>query len=327
MNFQSAQTIDRGSFSTHDPNEFEIAVQPWDLLIDSRDQGNSKFDLNFISFPGLSLLQESYGDDVRLMGMPPPGQLVLAVPFGGDGESIAYGEQVVDHQLYSLAGDPLEVRYRGGQTVLTIEMTIAQAFEPSLALAVEKLVSRGRHSAFAQSFGSVHALAQKLRGLFKSATAHGAALPHDCSPVIRAIIEEAIVNAVLPESLDSIHGKKVGQIAAVAAALDYLRTPGTECASVAALCAAIGVNKRTLERGVREQFDCTVFHLLQKWRMHTARQRLLQAGPKDTTITQIATCLGYYDLGRFASSYRHQFGEYPSDTLRSASRLIVRRKL
>ena len=169
MNFQIAQTFQRGSFLTDDPSEFEMPVQPWDLLIDSRDQGKSTFGLEFISFPGLSLLRESYGNDVRLIGMPPPGHLVLAIPFGGDGQSMAYGEPVIDHQLYSLAGDPLEVRYRGGQTVLTIEITIARVLESTLALAVEKLVSRGRHSAFSPSPQSVRVIAQRLEELFHPA--------------------------------------------------------------------------------------------------------------------------------------------------------------
>ncbi len=142
--------------------------------------------------------------------------------------------------------------------------------------------------------------------------------------MIREFIEDALIDAVLPDGLDSIHGEKVGQNAAVVAALEYLRTPDIECASVAGLCEAIGVNKRTLERGVREKFNCTVVQLLQKWRMHAARQRLLEAGPQDRTVAQIATSLGFYDLGRFASRYRYRFGEYPSDTLSAASRWVVR---
>ncbi len=324
MNFQIAQTFQRGSFSTDDPSEFEMAVQPWDLLIDSRDQGKSKFGLDFISIPGLSVLRESYGDDVRLIGMPPPGHLVLAIPFGGDGQSIAYGEPVIDHQLYSLAGDPLEVRYRSGQTVLTIEIAIAQVFEPTLELAMEKLASRGRHSAFSTSPQNVRAIARKLEELFPPAYTNRATPTKGTADVIREFVEDALIDAVLPDRFDSIHGKKVGQNAAVVAALEYLRTPNTECASVAALCEAVGVNKRTLERGVREKFNCTVVHLLQKWRMHAARRRLLEAGPQDTTVAHIATSLGFYDLGRFASRYRYRFGEYPSDTLSAASRWVAR---
>lgn len=324
MNFQMNDRLQRGSFSTDDPSEFEMAVQPWDLLIDSRDQGKSKFGLDFISFPGLSVLRESYGDDVRLIGMPPPGHLVLAIPFGGDGQSIAFGEPVIDHQLYSLTGDPLEVRYHGGQTVLTIEIEIAQAFEPTLELAMDKLASRGRHSAFSPSPQKGRTIARKLEELFQPAYTDRATHIEGTADVIREFVEDALIDAVLPDGLDSIHGKKVGQNAAVVAALEFLCTPDTECVSVAALCEAVGVNKRTLERGVREKFDCTVVQLLQKWRMHAARQRLLEAGPKDTTVAHIATSLGFYDLGRFASRYRQRFGEYPSDTLSAAARWVAR---
>ena len=325
MNIQVGQAFERGSLSTTDPSEFEMAVQPWDLLIDNRSPSRRKFELDWVSFPGLSVLREGYNQDVRMIGMPPPDQLVLAIPFGGDGESIAHGEQVIAQQLYSLAGDPLDVRYRRGLTVLMVEMSLEQCFEPSLALAVEQLVSRGRQSAFAQSRQRMRALSHRLTKLFEPETAKLAMSAQGSADLLRETLEDAITGAVLPESSDAIHGRKAGQKAAVTAALDYLRTPGTNCTSVVALCLGAGVNKRTLERGVRDQFDCTVVHLLQKWRMHAARQSLLETGPRDTTVTSVATSLGFFDLGRFASRYRHHFGEYPSETLASATRTIVRR--
>ena len=256
--------------------------------------------------------------------MPPPDQLVLAIPFGGDGASTAYGEPVTEHQLYAFSDDMLDVRYGRGLTVLMVEVSLDQSFEPSLALAVERLVSLGRQSEIAQSHQNMRCLAERLGDLFQPATAARASSSPMGPGMLREAIDDALVNAVLPEELDFTPGKKAGQKAAVKAALDYLRTSGLECTSVAALCAGAGVNKRTLERGVREQFDCTVVHLLQKWRMHAARQRLLVSGPKETTVTHVATSLGFYDLGRFASRYRHRFGEYPSDTLSAASRPIAR---
>lgn len=323
MDIYLGQSFERGSFSTTEPSEFEMAVQPWDLMVDCENRHGQQFGLDFVNFPGLSVTRESYGHDVRLMGMPPPGQLVLAIPYGGYGASTAYGEPVIEHQLYALAGDPLDVRYGGGLTVLMVEVSLEQPFEPSLALAVERLVSRGRQSEIARSHQNMRDLALRLGELFQPATEVRASSSPRGSDMLREAIDDTLVNAVLPEELDFTLGKKVGQKVAVKVALDYLRTSGTECASVAALCAGAGVNKRTLERGVRDQFDCTVVHLLQKWRMHTARKNLIEAGPSDTTVTNVATSLGFFDLGRFASRYRHHFGEYPSETLSSAKRPIV----
>jgi AraC family ethanolamine operon transcriptional activator len=42
--------------------------------------------------------------------------------------------------------------------------------------------------------------------------------------------------------------------------------------------------------------------------------------PEETTVTQVAFGLGFWDLGRFAGAYRRLFGERPSETLRQRAR-------
>jgi AraC family ethanolamine operon transcriptional activator len=51
--------------------------------------------------------------------------------------------------------------------------------------------------------------------------------------------------------------------------------------------------------------------------VHTA---LASATPGKMTVTRIATDHGFYELGRFAATYRSLFGEHPSETLRGGSR-------
>ena len=51
-------------------------------------------------------------------------------------------------------------------------------------------------------------------------------------------------------------------------------------------------------------------------RMNLARQALRQAAPDTTSVTDIATRFGFWQLGRFAVEYQTLFGESPSATLR-----------
>ena len=84
------------------------------------------------------------------------------------------------------------------------------------------------------------------------------------------------------------------------------------------LCAAIGVSDRTLEICCREHLGMSPQKYLRLRRMQRVRRALTLADPGSATVTGLATANGFWELGRFAMTYRSLYGELPSATLARA---------
>ena len=82
------------------------------------------------------------------------------------------------------------------------------------------------------------------------------------------------------------------------------------------LCKAIGASYRTLHACCREQLGMSPKRYLMLRRMHLARRALSRGDPEKTSVTDIATDYGFWELGRFSVVYRSLFGESPLTTLR-----------
>jgi AraC-like DNA-binding protein len=85
---------------------------------------------------------------------------------------------------------------------------------------------------------------------------------------------------------------------------------------VAEMCAAIGVSDRLLRLCCQEYFGAGPIRYLWLRRMHLVRRALASAELSSTTVTEIATAHGFFELGRFAVGYRTLFGERPSSALK-----------
>ena len=85
---------------------------------------------------------------------------------------------------------------------------------------------------------------------------------------------------------------------------------------LAEICAAIGASERTLRISCIEHLGMGPIRYLWLRRMHMAHRALIQSVPGTTTVTEIATASGFWELGRFAVAYSALFGEAPSVTLR-----------
>ncbi len=82
------------------------------------------------------------------------------------------------------------------------------------------------------------------------------------------------------------------------------------------LCATVGASYTTLRDCCQEYLGMSPKRYLWLRRMHLVRRALRIADAEKTTVTEIATDYGFWELGRFAGAYRSLFGEAPSAALR-----------
>ena len=89
------------------------------------------------------------------------------------------------------------------------------------------------------------------------------------------------------------------------------------------LCATVGASYTTLRDCCQKYLGMSPKHYLWLRRMHLVYRALRSADAEKTTVTEIATDYGFWELGRFAVAYRSLFGEAPSAALRRLPEGIV----
>jgi transcriptional regulator GlxA family with amidase domain len=101
----------------------------------------------------------------------------------------------------------------------------------------------------------------------------------------------------------------------VARAIRLLGDRVNEPVSMVELSRLTGVSERTLRAAFHDIVGLSPKQFALAQRLRAAREALRAADPDTTTVTDIATAYGFFELGRFAERYRHAFGEVPSHTL------------
>jgi transcriptional regulator GlxA family with amidase domain len=96
--------------------------------------------------------------------------------------------------------------------------------------------------------------------------------------------------------------------------------------SLASLCRLTGLSERGLRNAFYSVCGMSPTRYMLVLRLRDVRRALCEATTR-TTVTAVATNYGFFELGRFAGTYRAAFGETPSDTLRGHGRRPVSKDL
>jgi len=77
----------------------------------------------------------------------------------------------------------------------------------------------------------------------------------------------------------------------------------------------VHINERTLRRIFIEWYGVSPQQYLLAIRLNGVRKELIKPHSQTTLINDVASRFGFWHMGRFASYYKRQFSELPSETL------------
>ena len=222
------------------------------------------------------------------------------------GEILVLGSGSADHHLSSAA-------CRWG----TMSLTLADFAAAGQAIIGRELTP----PSFTRRIRPPPAVLARLSSLHEAA-GHLAKTAPDilANPEVGRAMEQGLVHAMVAcvstgEAIDfsSVHRHHVAVMRRLE---ELLEASPDRTLYLGELCAAVRVSGRTLRMICQEHLGMGPARYLWLRRMHLARRALRMADPAAATVTAIATSYGFWELGRFAVTYRSLFGESPSTSLR-----------
>jgi AraC family ethanolamine operon transcriptional activator len=122
------------------------------------------------------------------------------------------------------------------------------------------------------------------------------------------------------------HGRGVSAGArtlVVRRAEQFFRCHVGEPVSIAQLSSIAGVSERSLRNAFYHVCTTSPKRYLKLWQLHEVRRALRGCERPPSSVTDVATLHGFFELGRFAGEYKALFGEAPSQTLQRYRTTVV----
>jgi len=192
----------------------------------------------------------------------------------------------------------------------------------ALATASEAIIGRPvMPPSFPRSISPPPPVASRLLRLHEAA-GHLAKTAPDilAKPEVARAIEEALVEAMIL-CLTEGHSDNVRNLHRHRATImrrleEVLTSTPDRPLYMPQLCRTVGASYTRLHDCCQEYLGMSPKRYLWLRRMHLVRRAFRIADAEKTTVTEIATDYGFWELGRFAVAYRSLFGEPPSTALR-----------
>jgi AraC-like DNA-binding protein len=286
----------------------------FDLQAVQLEPGDMHCRIDFIAAGNTFMYLENYPRRTHLTGELLHNRFGFAVPVQGPGLKFA-GEEMDRCRLASaMTGEEMQVFAARGLRQFVVLLDHARlmdlADEAGLPADVQRSLRRGRATMpLVAKPRAVAALGQGLHHLLRLAAA--GELSADADYLEDWIYAQAL--AIL-DVQDMPLGRPPAAVL-VRRAIEIAHSHKDKV-RVARLCGFLRVSPSSLEGAFKSVTGVPPHAFFLRRRLNQARAMLLREDHRNRKVTDIASGLGFSELGRFAVRYREMFGETPSETLR-----------
>jgi AraC family transcriptional regulator, ethanolamine operon transcriptional activator len=303
-----------------DIDEQAAALDGWNQRYMQLSAGSFCGAMQRLEFDGIGLFIEDLHQAIYQTGYVQPHVVALGVPVLLQGDSQFCGRAGDASAVHVFSGrNGFEFRSPKRHVMLGIEVNASLFDAPPInalhgqvnSFASEAHLHRGNASAtmaLRRFLLDVFAMAEQRPSLLQK----NAQRQHICDELMGWL-----ASAMAP--VDSVHlsQARTGAPSAAHTALAERARQFVACRlddppTVAQLCHALGVSRRTLQNCFHATWGMGPLAWLNTLRLNVVRHRLKTA----TSVTEAATQLGFWHFGHFAHDYHALFGELPSETLR-----------
>lgn len=307
----------RGTLLGADICEYKDAVSAsWDASFVQLSAGNLDANIEFLAGDDFVLYRESWHQQLHLVGTLLPGMIAIGIP-AGTGHDTRWWGQTISTTCIPIARSTDELNLVTGTNEAITVLTMS---EQDFLRIFERLT--GLHQC--DFPGGGHFLVvktdavQRIRHFWNSVLAHTLVMDVCAWSVVDLLapLLDALEMPVISHHVEAPKAALLDRIMRIAEASEFR-------ASVPEISLALNVSRRTIEYVFQDLMGESPRAYFTLRRLNFCKQELLEASHGETTVAAIATKHGFYELGRFASVYRHYFGELPSNTLRRARGLVA----
>jgi AraC family transcriptional regulator, ethanolamine operon transcriptional activator len=304
------------SFRCIDAQEQAATLNGWHQAYWQLSRGAFVGTVDAVEFDGAYVFLESANRALLQRGYLAPGALAVAVPVRLDGPARFCGTQCTFDQAFVYSGrDGFEFCSPADHQVAGI--ALSPALMHSLGEAQRSAVllqgAATQASAIAPDPRAVASMRSLVAGLIEALRSTPVLIDN---PHTRSALRDAIIGSVC-DVFDSggacatLPVQVRARWALVVRAREMIDAAPCEPVTVASLCSALEVSRRTLQYCFQEVLGISPNAYLRAMRLNGARRALQTGSP---SVTDAALDWGFWHLGQFSADYRQMFGELPSQT-------------